>query len=173
MLHRTRHLFIRQQTAVINAIRAQADISSREMRTWYQTLAQDEKDRRAEFTRQFDATRLAFAQLPLSQARNVSVHRTGLTPVTVAVTGFFGVTYTGDQTTPIPGTETREIDDPKYAFLSRPSPLRPKWSDFYFGNQQLHPECQSYIKRVQEITDGARVIVQNVQGQNNLTAPPG
>jgi hypothetical protein len=96
------------------------DTGSREMREWYQTLDQEEKHRRSEFTRQFDDTRRAFGKLPLSEARNVSVHRTGVTPVTVATTGFFGVTYTGNQIKLIPGSETREIDDPQYAFLARP-----------------------------------------------------
>jgi hypothetical protein len=81
-----------------------------------QGLDHDEQDRRCAFTGQFNDRRRTFGNLPLSKARNISVHRTGVAPVTVATTGFFGVTYTGGPTSPIPSTETRQIDDPNLAF---------------------------------------------------------
>jgi hypothetical protein len=150
-----------------------ADLGSREMATWFQGLDHDEQDRRCAFTGQFNDRRRTFGNLPLSKARNISVHRTGVAPVTVATTGFFGVTYTGGPTSPIPSTETRQIDDPNLPFLAKPSPLRPMYSDFYFDGQKLEPMCRDYIESAQALVNDARTVVQQVHGYNTLSAPPG
>lgn len=147
------------------------DTGSREMKTWFQSLAPEEQDRRRAFTDQFDDARQKFGKHPLSVARNISVHRTGVAPVRCATTGFFGVKYVGDPVTPIPIAETREISDPEYAFLARPALIRPTYADFYIGEEPLQPACQSYIESASVLVDDARAIVAKVHGSNSLTIP--
>jgi hypothetical protein len=65
------------------------------MREWFRTLDADEQERRREFARKFKADYDAFRALPLGTARHISEHRTGVAPVTVTVTGDFGLTYKG------------------------------------------------------------------------------
>src|SRR5947209_9646873 len=56
-----------------------ADLGSAEMRTWFNGLGSGEQYRRKEFTRQFELAYAAFRALALSNKRNVSFHRTGVT----------------------------------------------------------------------------------------------
>jgi hypothetical protein len=143
------------------------------MKPWFQQLNVSEQTRRQAFTVQFNSARQAFAKLPLSEARNISVHRSGIPDITVATTGLFGVTYIGGPTKPIPISETRKIDDPSLAFLATARPVRPMWSDFYFGNQKLHPVCKDYLDQVQTLITEARTLVIQVHGTNSLTLLPG
>jgi hypothetical protein len=143
------------------------------MKPWFQQLDVSEQTRRQAFTAQFSSARQAFAKLPLSEARNISVHRSGIADVTVATTGLFGVAYIGGPTKPIPISETRQIDDPSLAFLATSLPVRPIWSDFYFDNQTLHPICKDYLDQAQALITDARTLVTQVHGTNSLTLLPG
>jgi len=79
------------------------------MRDWFEALDPDEQKRRREFRNKFKADYDAFRALPPGTARHISEHRTGVLPVTVTVTGRFGLTYSGGPTNPIPTSETREL----------------------------------------------------------------
>ena len=147
------------------------DTASREMNTWFQSLTSEEQVRRRAFTDQFGDARQKFGKHPLSVARNISVHRTGVAPVRCATTGFFGVKYVGDPVTPIPISELREIGDPEYAFLGRPVSIRPRYTDFYIGEEPLQPACQNYIDSASILVNEARAIVAKVHGSNSLTIP--
>jgi hypothetical protein len=73
-----------------------ADRGSKTMAHWFDALPKEEQDRRREFTKQYTIFRDSFAKVPLSTARNVTLHRSGLAPVEVRVTGRFGVRYLGN-----------------------------------------------------------------------------
>ena len=138
--------------------------------SWCRT---DEQDRRHEFRKQFDTHYRDFRALRLVTARHISEHRTGVAPVTVTITGRFGVTYIGSPTEPVPGSETREIDDPALAFLGKPIPIRrPTWDDFDIEGQPLFPACQDYINSAGTLMDEARRIALQVHGDNSLSSPP-
>ena len=85
------------------------DDHPKKMRDWVEALDPDEQKRRREFRNKFKADYDAFRALPLGTARHISEHRTGVLPVTVTVTGRFGLTYSGGPTNPIPTSETREL----------------------------------------------------------------
>jgi hypothetical protein len=87
---------------------------------WFDKLTLDERDRREAFKKQFDPDHKPFKRLPLSTARNISVHRTGFVgAVKVTIRGRFGVTYCGSAVEPVPVAETPMIDGPA------PSLVRP------------------------------------------------
>jgi len=89
------------------------------MRKWHEHQDADERKRRSEFQEKFKLDYNAFRKLPLSAAQNISEHRTGAAPVTVKVSGRFGVVYDGSPTRPIPTSETREMPS-GFGFLSTP-----------------------------------------------------
>jgi len=89
------------------------------MRKWHEHQDADERKRRSEFQEKFKLDYNAFRKLPLSAAQNISEHRTGAAPVTVKVSGRFGVVYDGSPTRPIPTSETREMPS-GFGFLSPP-----------------------------------------------------
>jgi hypothetical protein len=104
------------------------------MKSWFNGLDAAEKSRRRMFSKQFQADHNAFAKLPLTNARNITFHRTGFANVTVTISGHFGVTYTGNPVRPVPSTETRPIaptDDPAdpavlWQHIQPPLPIEPK-----------------------------------------------
>jgi hypothetical protein len=81
------------------------------IRYWFDSLDQGEQERRREFDARFKPNYDTFAALPLGTARHISEHRTGFAPVTVTISGRFGVTYTGDPINRLPITETRPVDE--------------------------------------------------------------
>jgi hypothetical protein len=140
-----------------------------EVRDWFDWLPPAQQHRRYEFSKRFKGVRDEFRALPLSKARDISVHRTGYASVKVAVTGMFGVTYTGGPTEQVPISETRQTELP---FLARPIPLRVKWQDFEIDGRPLFPECQDYLKKASEVMAKAREISTRVHGADSLTPPP-
>jgi len=92
------------------------------MTAWFNERPAEEQERRRDFRRQFQAHYDRFCGLPLGTARHISEHRTGYAPVTVAISGLFGVTHFGGPTKSVPLSETRKIDDPALAFLAKPKP---------------------------------------------------
>jgi hypothetical protein len=148
------------------------DLGHPDMKAWFGALSNDEQRRRQEFNGQFKVTYDTFRLLDLGKARHVSEHRTGYAPAEVQIKGFFGVVYSGSAVKSVPFTETREIDDPRFAFLARPLPIRPNWKDFTIDGKPLFAECEAYLKRAGDLIDEARKISAKVHGTNGLTMPP-
>jgi hypothetical protein len=142
------------------------------MTAWFNQLPANERDRRREFWRQFQAHYDRFCARPLATARNISEHRTGYAPVTVTISGMFGVTYTGGPTNRVPISETRQIDDPNLVWIAKPLPIRPRWDDFDIGGRSLFPECQDHLNAAQVLMTEARRISGQVHGTYSLTPPP-
>ena len=142
------------------------------MSTWLKTLDSSEQTRRKNFSKQFATDYQSFCKLPLSKARNISVHRKGFAPVEVTISGQFGVTYVGDPTTPLPPSETRPINDPDLAWLPKPVPVLPKWDDFTIEGQPLFPTCLDYLQSADTLIQQARSISSKIHGTKNLTSPP-
>ena len=145
--------------------------SSQQMKSWFDKLSPDEQDRRRDFSKQFKANHVKFRAHDLSQARHVSEHRKGYAPVEVAIKGFFGVVYTGSPVKPVPTSETRVIDNPEYAFLAKPMPLRPSWQDFTIDGKPLFDECGAYLERARTLIAEARTISAKVHGNKALMPP--
>src|SRR5687767_14886567 len=81
----------------------------------FKNLSASEQTRRGQFQRKFKRIYAKFKKLPLSDARNVSLHRIGAPPIDVIAVGFWGQTYNGTPLTTIPTTETLPFpatDDP-------------------------------------------------------------
>lgn len=142
------------------------------MKSWFDSLPAAERDRRREFAKQFERHHKGFRTLPLGTARHISEHRTGLAPVKVAISGMFGVKYTGSPANRVPISETRQIDDPTVAFLAKPIPLQPKWDDFEIQGQPLFPTCQEYVDRARTLMDEARLLSRRVHNTYSLSFPP-
>jgi hypothetical protein len=145
---------------------------ARIMKEWYEARTADERERRSEFQEKFKLDYDAFRTLPLSTARNISEHRTGAAPVTVKVTGRFGVVYDGGPTRPIPTSETREMPS-GFGFLSNPpTPVQPTWADFNIDGAPLFETCRDYLDSARDLADRARALAQEVHGESEITRPP-
>src|SRR5882672_5777776 len=59
------------------------------MKSWFKGLDAAEQSRRRAFSAQFETGYSTFRALPLSTARNITLHRTGHPPVEVRITGLF------------------------------------------------------------------------------------
>jgi hypothetical protein len=112
------------------------DDGHREMRNWFADLDLDEQRRRREFGDKFKADYDTFRALALGTARHISEHRTGVAPVTVTVTGRFGVTYKGGPTKPVPTSEAREMP-PELGWMQTHLPVQPTWRDFDIDGKSL------------------------------------
>jgi hypothetical protein len=151
------------------------DKRNKVMRDWFNGLSAAEKSRREIFTTQFDCK--DFSELPLSTARNITLHREGVAPVEVTITGLFGV-YTGSPTKAIPTWEMRPTypgDDPaaQLAAAERPVSLGPPVPDaFMIAGKPLFAECQAYIAKARILVTEARAIAERVHGSDVLTFPP-
>src|SRR5579871_2018460 len=75
---------------------------SRKMRKWFAGLPADEQRRRNKYRSLLERHINAFAALPLSSARNTSVHRRGYPEAEARVFGRFGVTFMGTPAHPVP-----------------------------------------------------------------------
>ena len=142
------------------------------MKIWFKALPTAEQDRRNEFKKQFKSNYEGFRALHLGTARHISEHRTGVAPVTLTISGRFGVTYIGDPANHVPTSEIRHTDDPSLAWMIRPNPIEPTWADFEIEGKPLFSECQDYLGNARTLTDKAKHIVHHVHGTNSLTYPP-
>ncbi|MGO9312845.1 MAG: hypothetical protein ACLQBD_09675 [Syntrophobacteraceae bacterium] len=147
------------------------------MKDWLEKLDLAELCRRIDFSKQFKKSYNKFKNLPLSNARNISLHRMGFPPVQVHISGRFGMTYTGTPIEPVPSAESPKInagDGPssQWAHSQPPVPLQPAWSGFLIDGKTLLPECQTYLQDAKNLVDQARRISQRVHGSNDLTRPP-
>jgi hypothetical protein len=142
------------------------------MKAWFNKLPAPEQARRKNFKKHFQTDQNRFRKLPLSTARDISVHRTGYAQVTVTISGRFGVIHEGGPAKPVPLAETRPIVDQNLAFLATPNPVRPAWTNFYIHGQLLFPACQDYLNRAQDLVVTARRLSGQVHGTDSLTPPP-
>lgn len=154
-----------------------ADRSNPVMRQWFDGLPAAEQTRRTKFTDQFQDAHKTFRELPLSGARNISLHRTGVAPIQVNITGRFGVSHVGTPIRHIPDAESRPIKaaaDPalQWAATLPPEPVEPMWTDFTINGKSLFPECRVYLEEVRKLIGDARAIAARVHGGNSLTYPP-
>jgi hypothetical protein len=134
------------------------------------SLPAEQQDRRRKFQRQFKPHLDLFNALSLSKARNVSEHRTGYPPVTVATTGFFGVTYEGNPLKAIPTSEIRQFDAPNLPWVpSNPAPVRTNWQNFYIDGQRLFPACREYLNAAQALVAEARRLADQIHGDRELS----
>jgi hypothetical protein len=146
------------------------------MSTWFYGLPAAEKSRRQRFADKFKAARSAFGALPLSTARNISLHRSGVAPVEVNIRGRFGVVHVGTPVRRVPIAESAPIvagDDPalQWAATEPPVAVQPAWTDFKIDGNPLFPECRAYLQEARNLLDQARSIVQLVHGKQTLTPP--
>lgn len=138
---------------------------------WFNTLSLDEKDRRKLFTEKFAKVRTRFDNHFLTKVRNVSMHRSGLSPVNVAFTGFYGVKYEGNATIRLSHAEVRPSDAADMGWLGSSLPLLPKWQDFYIAKVNLFKACQEYLADANDIVSTAKNISAKVHGVLTLTEP--
>jgi len=146
-----------------------------DMRRWFDGLPHDEQTRRRSFQAQFQPIFDQFRDLPLSKARNATVHRTGQAGVTVRITTWFGVLYEGSATDHVPEVVTRPVPegvDPPPGAYSQPIALEPMWTDFYLDGRRLFDDLHTYVQEATNVTEAARRIALSVHGADNLTYPP-
>jgi hypothetical protein len=148
---------------------------NRVMRKWFEEQDEDEKNRRREFDDKFRPEYQRFRSLPLSMARNIIEHRTGVAPVVVTVNSLLGITYIGGPTAPIPTSEIRDL--PADSNLppgigTRALPVQPMWSDFEIDGKPLFETCREYLDRAQALVAKAREAAESIHGGSKLTSPP-
>jgi len=156
-----------------------------QLKPWFATLDPKEQARRKAFQSQFETVSKPFVAIPLSSARNVTLHRTGVPPVEVRITGRWGTIYVGTPVQGIPQSELlpdRADTDPALlaAAMEAPPPITPRANDFSLlvttGGQPskvaLFPECQSFLESCRKLVADAQKISQVTHGSAPLTAPP-
>jgi hypothetical protein len=153
--------------------------ADRRMKAWFNALPCAERRRRQAFSNAFEPCHSAFRQHSLSNARNISFHRTGYPSVEVSITGRFGVVHTGSPVQSVPTAESRPLepnisDNPAlmWAATRPPVPVRPRWDQFTIDGKPLFAECRAYLALAQQLADKAHGISQCVHGTATLTAPP-
>jgi hypothetical protein len=150
--------------------------------SWLKSLDPAEIARREEFQTEFTTPFSDFKRLPLSGARNVTMHR-GVAPVEVQINGRWGV-YRGGPLERVPESETPEIvagDDPALMWAAtEPSrAIEPRASDFWlivataFGTTRLElfPECAKFLQEARNLVKQAGKICQDVHGSEKITPP--
>ena len=154
-----------------------ADRGSREMKAWFNGLTSAEQTRRKNFAAQFKTVHDTFRALTLSNARNITLHRTGVAPVEVNITGRFGVSHIGTPTKQVPTSESAHIiagDDSglQWAATLPPDTVQPTWTDFKIDGKSLLPECRTYLQAARNLVAQARSMSQHIHANNTLTPPP-
>ncbi len=155
------------------------------LKTWWEQLPADERQRRESFQQHFGPLYQQFRCLPLSQARNVTVHRKGEPPVEMQVNGRWGV-YVGGPAQHVPGAESQPIvagDDPalQWAATLPPTPVEPSPADFNLVLPQaggtVHKEpllatCAGYLQQARGVANQADQLRHAEHGDGLLTTPP-
>lgn len=151
---------------------------------WFYSLKNSEQKRRREFQQLFQPDYNNFRKLPLSLARNVTVHRRGVPQAEVQVIGRYGV-YKGGPLAGIPSAESRPIiagNDPalQWAATLPPQPVEPSANDFTFEIPQqngpsqsipLFTGCKKYLEDAVQLTTRARALYQQKHASQPLTPP--
>jgi hypothetical protein len=173
--------FLAMARSVPEIIEASFGVDTRppkDIRRWFTTLVDDEQKRRQMFSYRFAPAYDRFRGLPLSKARNATLHRTGDTGAEVHVTGWFGVSYSGSAVRHVPDTELRPVPpgtDPAMlppSFFAHPVALEPKWTDFTFEGRLLFDEVREYLGESGKLVNTARHIAADVHGTDTLSTPP-
>jgi len=146
------------------------------MKSWRARLSATEEKRRGEFTKAFEPAYETFRKLPLSSARNISLHRTGVAPVKVNIAGRFGVSYIGTPVSHVPTAEGEEIaagGDQALQWVATmpPVPVQPVWADCKIDDKSLFTECRAYLDGAKNLLAQARGISQQVHDNESLTPP--
>jgi hypothetical protein len=154
------------------------DLGSKPMKLWSDALEPDERTRRQKFSAGFKPCYETFRQHPLSNARNISFHRTGYSDVQVSITGRFGVNHVGSPVKAVPTAESRPISDigdtpvGVWAATQAPQPIRPRWTDFTLDGKPLFDECRTYLELAKQLVEQARGICLAVHETAKLAIPP-
>ena len=148
----------------------------KEMKAWFDALSADEKTRRDEFSKQFNADRDQFRKHYLTKAANIAVHRRGFAPVEGVVIGPTGKPYPASPIMSVPIAESPSVGDdaPLWARTQPPIPVRPSGDEdkFKIDGKPLFPELQAYLQLAHQLRDKARDICQRVHDGKHLTPPP-
>ncbi len=147
------------------------DTGNKTMREWFSSLTDDERHRRNLFDKGFKLISDRFRLLPLSEARNKSVHRSGYPDMKMRVSGMMGVIYEGSPVNPVPTSETQQTD-PEYSWLVKPRPVYPMPDQFTIDGEPLFSVCQDYINHAKTLINEARTISDREHGTESLTPPP-
>lgn len=139
---------------------------------WLKERSADEQDRRQRFDAKFRPHLVSFGEMALSNARDISEHRTGFPPVTVRISGRFGITYIGDPVTRLPVSKSPTGDAGSAGFLPSAVAIRPRWTDFSIDGRPLFDECRSYVEQAQALIDRAYALAEEEHGDHQLTPPP-
>jgi hypothetical protein len=147
------------------------------MKAWFNGLPVAEQARRQTFAVSFGPLQHVFATLPLSNARNISLHRSGVAPVEVNIRGRFGVVHVGTPVEHVPIAESAPIGSGNdaanlWAGTLPPVPVRPAITDFTIDGRPLFPECQAYLQKARDLLAQAHKIAQSIHGNQNLTPLP-
>jgi hypothetical protein len=129
---------------------------SPQMKAWFNALPPDQQARRKQFTAAFEPERVKFRTHPLTNARDISLHRSGVPDVEAKITGLFGVSYISTPVTVAPIAEENRIDPGappalQIAAAQRRAPVRPTWSAFTIDGKPLFDECGSYLREAQAL----------------------
>jgi len=130
-----------------------------------------EGKRRKKFSKLLKQDFINFSKEALTNARNISFHRTGYPSAEVKITSYFGVVYIGSPTEAVP-IAVSPTNHPGPPFRPINLPLQPRWSDFTIDGKPLFEECQAYLKSAGDLYAKARDICQQVHGNESLSTPP-
>ena len=141
------------------------------MRDWLDHLDPDEQLRRRKFTAEFAPLHEVFRDHPLTQARDRVFHRTGIAPVTIRISDFFGVVHVGNPLCNVPTATS----NPAHRGIGpeRLAAVEP-WhhSEFKLDGMPLFPLCTGYLEDANALVAKARDIAKRVHGDKPLSSPP-
>jgi hypothetical protein len=175
--------FIQAARSIPDIIQWQFGLDRCAPKAWKDTLSTQELERREKFQKEFEHDFKQFRDLPLSKVRVTTMHRTGIAPVQVALTGSWGVVYRGGPTQSLPLVDQRPspIGSTPAEYVpviqSPTMPLEPKTDDFWVEGlggtrHPLFPECQTYLKAVETLIAKARTLDQRIHDGAPLSEPP-
>jgi hypothetical protein len=136
---------------------------------------------------EYDAVAANFRGNLLAHIRNVSIHRSGMPPVEVAVLGRWGTNCRGGATQSIPTFDQPQPQrhaDPDLP-LSWMQPvtfaIEPTYEEFVFqevlpdGNFRDHPlfpRCNAYLQLASRLTEDAKSLAGRIHNTQPVTPPP-
>lgn len=142
------------------------------IKSWFKTLPPDEGNRRKEFRRRLKPLLDAFLLRPLSNARNVSFHRSGHADVVVRCSGRYGIEYVGSPTEPLPAAEYPVIRNPQQPVMAHAVPLEIRPGDVTVDGKPMLDVCQEHLDEAGKLIAKSRVIAALAHGNAAITPPP-
>lgn len=137
---------------------------------WFKGLEEEEKGRRRRFNSHFAVHVNEFQKLPLSKARDISLHRTGYPPATIEVSSMFGVVHLGTPIEHAPEFESQAFRG--LPFQSNSYATRPNWSGFKIVGGPLFETCQDHLAKTQALIAESRRVANLVHGTCVVSLPP-